>query len=624
MTDSVITVLSALLAVRQVLRARTPGTPAGDADEEHEDNTFNLPEGRLIRRAFKRFAKRQLKQTLSSLPAIGAPLPVRFKPLADWNDPMASAMTPLVGLYWDEAGQTTRARLGLDPEQWEVHDPKLHQKIREQAFQFCQSTNETTDKELGEALDDLRQQFVEGLVDQGDTIPELTRRVQSVFGRLSNTRAEMIARTEACRAVHAAAIESAKESGVVSGKVWLLSGDACPYCHELAAKFKGGLALDGSFDNDGKDSPYSDCQGPPAHPNCRCSLTFKLTDEYERLLAEHGPPEPELFDYEGGSLGPEPKKRKITRPPKPPRQSAAPKPQPLPKVIDTDLPIQDRIKQSPAVRKVKRILKFESQREKLRADRKKANDDLCAFLIAHGDITSLPPSDPKWQQCLELEKKFAEIVDRLSEIDKGIRGHVDKILGIPTARREIWDHRDATSNWGSMTHQAQARKSAREWLEPKVARGPSAGPVTVNWEAKDGVRAWAHKGRQEILVSTTSAAKTHVHELGHHVEYTQPGAQKAAQEFLSYRTAGGRIQKMKAVLPGRNYRDDELTRGDDDWRKTFGDYAWYVGKHYSFGSTEIISMGLEQLYEDPISFAKTDPEYCAFIIGILDGTLRAP
>ena len=98
--------LTAIAAARQVLRARTPGTPAGDADEQHEDNTYNLPEGRPIRRAFKRFARRQLKKILAAVPEIGALLPARIPSLADWSDPMASAMTPLVSLYWDEAGQT--------------------------------------------------------------------------------------------------------------------------------------------------------------------------------------------------------------------------------------------------------------------------------------------------------------------------------------------------------------------------------------------------------------------------------------------------------------------------------------------------------------------------------------
>lgn len=338
MTDAFFASFSVIAGCVHVLRARTPGTPAGDADEEHEDNTYNLPEGRPIRRAFKRFAKRQLKKILASVPEIGAPLPARFPSLTDWTDPMASAMTPLVSLYWDEGGQTTRARLGLDPDQWEVHDPHLHQVIQQQAFRFCESTNQTTDKELGEALDQLRQEFTEGLVDAGETIPELTRRVQSVFGRLSRERAEMIARTEAARAVHAASLISAKESGVVSGKKWLLSGDACEYCHRVAAAFPGGVGLDADFHNDGKGTDYSACPAPPLHPNCRCSITFVLTDEYEKLLAEFGPPEPADFDYAGGSLGPEPKKRKIAKP------GSQPKPDPdLTDLNPADFPRPDGV-----------------------------------------------------------------------------------------------------------------------------------------------------------------------------------------------------------------------------------------------------------------------------------------
>ena len=158
---------------------------------------------------------------------------------------------------------------------------------------------------------------------EGQTIPELTRRVQSVFSRLSKTRAEMIARTEAARAVHAASLISAKESGVVSGKKWLLSGDACPYCHEVAAKFPGGVGLDAEFNNDGKGQTKL-VQMPPLHRTAAAPSTYVLTDEYEKLLAEHGPPEPERFDYDGGSLGPEPKRRKIARPGSRPNQNRKP------------------------------------------------------------------------------------------------------------------------------------------------------------------------------------------------------------------------------------------------------------------------------------------------------------
>ena len=75
----------------------------------------------------KRWFNKQLKTMLGVIPEIGAPLPASFPPLTDYDDPMASAMTPVLSGYWDEGGKVTRAKLGLDPEKWEVHDPHLHQ-----------------------------------------------------------------------------------------------------------------------------------------------------------------------------------------------------------------------------------------------------------------------------------------------------------------------------------------------------------------------------------------------------------------------------------------------------------------------------------------------------------------
>jgi Phage Mu protein F like protein len=312
-------ILVALETMLAVLRARTPGTPAGDADDEHEDNTFDLPEGRPLRRQMKRWYRRQMKTILGTLPTIGAPLPDRFLPLSNYNDPMASAMTPILSSYWDEAGKETRARLGLDPEAWEVHDPHLHDVIKDATLAFCESTNATTDTDLSEALEQLRQEFLEGLVDRGDTIPELTRRVQKVFKQASEGRAERIARTEASRAVHSASLMSAKESGVVAGKKWLVSANSCDKCKAIAAELnKHGIGLDDEFANSGSNANYASITNPPLHPHCRCSITYALTPEYEELLAEHGPPEP--AGWKPGELGPEVKPRKIAKKGKRPKK----------------------------------------------------------------------------------------------------------------------------------------------------------------------------------------------------------------------------------------------------------------------------------------------------------------
>ena len=44
--------------------------------------------------------------------------------------------------------------------------------------------------------------------------------------------------------------------------------------------------------------------------------------------------------------------------------------------------------------------------------------------------------------------------------------------------------------------------------------------------------------------------------------------------------------------------------------------AYYVGKQYGDNS-EILSMGIQALHEDPVKFFKNDPEYANFVVSVL-------
>ncbi len=60
----------------------------------------------------------------------------------------------------------------------------------------------------------------------------------------------------------------------------------------------------------------------------------------------------------------------------------------------------------------------------------------------------------------------------------------------------------------------------------------------------------------------------------------------------------------------------------DNFDKAFPDPAehYYIGKNYN-NASEVLSMGLQKMYRDPINFAKQDPEYFKFVLGICDGSL---
>jgi hypothetical protein len=306
------------------------------------------------------------------------------------------------------------------------------------------------------------------------------------------------------------------------------------------------------------------------------------------------------------------------------------------------LAIAERIAKSPSVQRTyRKITKTTSDLEKARFARNAAQDEMVAFMDARPHLR-LAPGDPETEALLELERKFAEKVDRITELRAKAHKRLDQALNIKASARVRWEHTDGAGDWSKDAVASTTRKTAQDWLATKVANGKATEALDVQWNLKDGVRAYAThtthtsgpvggpptwtKNFGSITVAPTDTAKTHVHEMAHHVENSTPGSMRAAEEFLAHRVGSQKLEKLKDVFPDAGYEDGERGR-DDEFAKAFGGnrrHAYYTGKHYASGQTELISMGVERLYDDASAFAEGDPEYCKFILGILDGSLRKP
>lgn len=134
---------------------------------------------------------------------------------------------------------------------------------------------------------------------------------------------------------------------------------------------------------------------------------------------------------------------------------------------------------------------------------------------------------------------------------------------------------------------------------------------------KKGVRAF-QRG-DTINLSSTTRIKTVVHELGHSLEHNSSWFKEGSQEFLKKRVASmppgdinGKLQKLQKHFPGHGYAADEKA-----WKDKF--IHAYMGKDYQGRASEIISMGVELLMEDPGKFIREDPEMFEWLINILRG-----
>lgn len=132
--------------------------------------------------------------------------------------------------------------------------------------------------------------------------------------------------------------------------------------------------------------------------------------------------------------------------------------------------------------------------------------------------------------------------------------------------------------------------------------------------ASGGVRSFA--AGNHIGLGKHATTSTAVHEIGHVLE-RDPNFAALAQGFLNKRCGD--------EWPHVRYRGKygpEYGR-EDHFNAAFGDADSYVGKHYDHGATEVFAMGLQKLYEDPVGFAKNDPEYFNLMVGAMSGKIKS-
>ena len=112
-------------------------------------------------------------------------------------------------------------------------------------------------------LDAIRSALAEGF-SQGESIQQLTKRIEGYFDDNSKVRAEMISRTEVISASNEGALHRYELEGVEKSEFYP-SPDACEVCL--------GIAEDPIFIT-------KDAHGViPVHPNCRCKWLGVIPNE---------------------------------------------------------------------------------------------------------------------------------------------------------------------------------------------------------------------------------------------------------------------------------------------------------------------------------------------------------
>jgi HK97 family phage portal protein len=168
------------------------------------------------------------------------------------NEQFQKALTPAIEQSfktgWAFADSTTRRPLKADVAP--LTNPLVLEWIINHAFELARGLNDTSIKEL-------RVLLAEGYA-LGESIPQLTQRIEGYFTLSASSRAEMIARTETINASNKGAEELYRSEGVQKVEWYTALGDerTCEECGALH----------------GNIYPISEGPRPALHPNCRCVI----------------------------------------------------------------------------------------------------------------------------------------------------------------------------------------------------------------------------------------------------------------------------------------------------------------------------------------------------------------
>lgn len=214
-----------------------------------------------------------------------------------------------------------------------------------------------------------------------------------------------------------------------------------------------------------------------------------------------------------------------------------------------------------------------------------------------------------------LDRQFTKkSVELLGHAEKTRQKLVAAIA--PEKKAEVYLHHQPTAGPAVRASAEKAKEFIGQVLGEKARASVN---VTVHQLPENQWRAFYTQGG--IHLDPANKPEIAAHEIGHHLEEHVPGLHEAVLQFDKLRFGDEQPQQLNKLFPELRYRDDEFGR-KDKLEELFGEQsAYYVGKQYQ-GNSEILSMGLEQLYRDPVRFAKLDREYFNFVVSALRGDFR--
>lgn len=212
---------------------------------------------------------------------------------------------------------------------------------------------------------------------------------------------------------------------------------------------------------------------------------------------------------------------------------------------------------------------------------------------------------------LQLSREAREWEAKYQAIREGkLQAHVNFLNGRAEAAKEVLASIRPIGNPSVQKWQSGSRTAVKETIADISQYLPSDWLATSNKLAMRGTvvkRGYYNHYRGDIALSGRTAKsmrRVALHEMGHRFEYVVQGIVELEKQFYERRTKGEELTWI-----GAGYAKSEKTRVDNF-------ISPYMGKDYGGHAYELLSMGLESIFDKSYDLT-VDEEYYNFILGVL-------
>ena len=209
---------------------------------------------------------------------------------------------------------------------------------------------------------------------------------------------------------------------------------------------------------------------------------------------------------------------------------------------------------------------------------------------------------------VEMRKEYQKMYLQWQDLDKKVKTANNKQIDI--VAKSLMFKNGGTIKLGKTTNTTKAvALQLQKDLENIIHKDLIQDLKLETAYTKDS-RNYFSRNYNKIFINKDTKRTTAIHETMHWLEFNNPEVSKKVNAFLEYRTQGEKAEKLNKLVPKANYGKDEMAKKDNFFNP-------YCGKVYQTGATEILSMGLQEVFDNAIDFSKNDPEYFNFVLDII-------